>query len=59
MRGYSWKYLIDWGLYTFIMITIMWFIIIVMIYLLKKIKKHYSEDSNAFKIAKVALMIFR
>lgn len=59
MRGYSWKYLIDWGLYTFIMITIMWFIIIVMICLLKKIKKYYSEDSNAFKIAKVALMIFR
>lgn len=59
MRGYSWKYLIDWGLYTFICVTVAWTMVAILILTVAKIKKYVDKNSLVLKIVNGVLTIFR
>lgn len=59
MRGYSWKYLIDWGLYTFICIVVAWAIVIILSLAYARIKAFKEKDGIAFKLLNGLFIIFR
>ena len=59
MRGYSWKYLIDWGLYTFICVVVAWTIIAILLPIVAKLRKCVDKHSLVYKIVNGVLIIFR
>jgi hypothetical protein len=59
MRGYSWRYLIDWGLYTFIGIVVAWIIVLLLALIYSRVKLCVDKENIGFKILNGVLIIFK
>jgi hypothetical protein len=59
MRGYSWKYLVDWGLYTFICVVVAWLIVLLLTLISWKVKACVNKESIAYRILNGVFIIFK
>jgi hypothetical protein len=59
MRGYSWKYLVDWGLYTFICVVVAWFTVLLLALISWKVKSCVNKENIGYKILNGVSIIFK
>lgn len=59
MRGYSWKYLVDWGLYTFICVVVAWFIVLLLTLVSWKVKSCANKEYIGYRILSGVCTIFK
>lgn len=59
MRGYSWKYLVDWGLYTFICVLMAWLIVLILKLISWKVKSCVNKENIGYRILNGVSTIFK
>jgi hypothetical protein len=59
MRGFSWKYLVDWGLYTFLCIIVAWIIVLILSLVFSRVRACKDKESLVYRIFNGILIMFR
>ena len=59
MRGFSWRYLVDWGFYTFLCIIVAWINVLIVSLVLRRVKACKDKGSLPYRILNGVLIMFK